>query len=109
MKKDLVLMTATGVPLERIREIVQSTNYQGFPVVRSDEDKTIIGFVRKTELRYALGQLAAALCIVELTNETARQGQGICLVTPCARFSASRPIPTYREAWWITRILSYRA
>ncbi len=70
MKKDLVLMPATGVPLEQISEpssiplsqadaigeIVQSTNYQGFPVVRSQEDKTIIGFVRKQELRYALGQ-----------------------------------------------------
>lgn len=58
MRKDLVIMAASGVPLQRISEIVQSTNYQGFPVVRSEEDRTIIGFVRKTELRYALGQLS---------------------------------------------------
>jgi len=36
-------------------EIVQSTSYQGFPVVRSEEDRTIVGFVNKAELRYALG------------------------------------------------------
>ncbi|RSH90660.1 glycerol ethanol, ferric requiring protein [Saitozyma podzolica] len=54
MKKDLAVMFASGVPLQTISEIVQSTNYQGFPVVRSEEDRTIIGFVRKSELRYAL-------------------------------------------------------
>ncbi|WVQ80441.1 hypothetical protein IAT38_002546 [Cryptococcus sp. DSM 104549] len=54
MKKDIIIMEATGVPLQRIAEIVQSTNYQGFPVVKSEDDGTIIGFVRKNELRYAL-------------------------------------------------------
>jgi len=37
---------------------VQSTSYQGFPVVRSEEDRTIVGFVNKAELRYALGELS---------------------------------------------------
>ncbi|RXK39132.1 chloride channel, other eukaryote [Tremella mesenterica] len=54
MRKDLVVMYASGMPLSAIGEIVQSTNYQGFPVVRSEEDRTIIGFARKTELRFAL-------------------------------------------------------
>ena len=40
-----------------IGEIVQSTSYQGLPVVRSEEDRTIVGFVNKAELRYALGEL----------------------------------------------------
>ena len=56
MKKDLTVLPADGMPLQRIAEIVQSTNYQGFPVVKSETDRTIIGFVRKTELRYALGK-----------------------------------------------------
>jgi len=43
---------------------VQSTSYQGFPVVRSEEDRTIVGFVDKAELRYALGELSSAnICI----------------------------------------------
>ncbi|WRT63642.1 uncharacterized protein IL334_000565 [Kwoniella shivajii] len=54
MKKDIVVMVATGVPLQQIGEMVQSTSYQGFPVVKSESDRTIIGFVRKNELRYAL-------------------------------------------------------
>lgn len=59
-------MVASGMPLSviggcclmtqlMIGEIVQSTNYQGFPVVKSTTDKTVIGFIRKNELRYALG------------------------------------------------------
>lgn len=36
---------------------MQSTSYQGFPVVRSEDDRTIVGFVNKAELRYALGKL----------------------------------------------------
>lgn len=47
--RDKTLRRTTG-------EIVQSTSYQGFPVVRSDDDRTIIGFVNKVELRYALGK-----------------------------------------------------
>ncbi|WVQ76251.1 hypothetical protein IAR50_005916 [Cryptococcus sp. DSM 104548] len=54
MKRDLVIMEATGVPLQRVAEIVQDTRYQGFPVVRSDVDRTIVGFVRTDELRFAL-------------------------------------------------------
>ncbi|WVR03435.1 hypothetical protein IAU60_000426 [Kwoniella sp. DSM 27419] len=54
MKKDIVSMAATGVPLQQIAEMVQSTNYQGFPVVKSESDQTILGFVRKNKLRYAL-------------------------------------------------------
>ena len=73
MKKDIVIMIASGMPLQSIGqpgkrklhtiaencyagEIVQNTSYQGFPVIRSEGDQTVIGFVRKTELRYALGE-----------------------------------------------------
>lgn len=42
------------MPDERVVDIVQHTNYQGFPVVKSHEDQTIVGFVRKNELRIVL-------------------------------------------------------
>jgi CBS domain containing-hemolysin-like protein len=41
---------------DQAEEIIQSTSYQGFPVVRGEFDKTIVGMVSKTELRYALGE-----------------------------------------------------
>ncbi|OCF36089.1 chloride channel, other eukaryote [Kwoniella heveanensis BCC8398] len=54
MKRDIIALSASGIPLQQIAEIVQSTTYQGFPVVKSDSDRTIVGFVRKNELRYAV-------------------------------------------------------
>ena len=51
-----VALIATRSSSDKTGEIVQSTSYQGFPVVRSEEDRTIVGFVNKAELRYALGE-----------------------------------------------------
>lgn len=54
MKKDVVTIPATGLSLHQLGELVQSTSYQGFPLVRSPTDLTIMGFIRKNDLRYAL-------------------------------------------------------
>lgn len=54
MRKDLVVMPADGISLAELSEIVQSTDYQGYPVVRSATNRTIVGFIRKNDLRYAL-------------------------------------------------------
>lgn len=54
MKKDVVAIPVTGLTVHELGEIVQSTSYQGFPVVRSSTDQTILGFIRKNDLRYAL-------------------------------------------------------
>ncbi|KAL1412019.1 glycerol ethanol, ferric requiring protein [Vanrija albida] len=75
MRKDLVVIPATGIPLEQVSDLVQSSSYQGFPVVKSDEDRSIVGFMRKNELRYALDRArrthnvsADALCTFQETN-----------------------------------------
>ncbi|GMK56525.1 hypothetical protein CspeluHIS016_0303650 [Cutaneotrichosporon spelunceum] len=54
MRKDLVVMPADGLSLAELSDVVQSTEYQGYPVVRSSVDRTIKGFIRKNDLRYAL-------------------------------------------------------
>lgn len=54
MKRDVVTIPASGLSLHEINELVQSTSYQGFPVVRSSTDNIIVGFIRKSDLRYAL-------------------------------------------------------
>ncbi|WVN87310.1 uncharacterized protein L203_102488 [Cryptococcus depauperatus CBS 7841] len=74
MRKNLVIMIASGMPLKRLTEVVQDTNYQGFPVVKSDTDRTVIGFVRKNELRFAIekirrlrGLSPSAICTFQYT------------------------------------------
>lgn len=54
MRKDLTVMPADGLSLAELSEIVQSTEYQGYPVVRSATDRTVKGFIGKNDLRYAL-------------------------------------------------------
>lgn len=107
MKKDLVFMVASGVPLQRISEIVQSTNYQGFPVVRSYEDRTIIGFVRKTELRYALGELPHSFDGLPADGQIEQCERDIYHQTRHVLSSAYRQTRMFLVDWWIIPILSF--
>lgn len=54
MRKDLVVIPSTGLPVSELQRLVQSSSFQGFPVVATEADRTIIGFIPKTELRFAL-------------------------------------------------------
>lgn len=54
MRNDLVVIPSTGLPLSELQRLVQGSAFQGFPVVASPTDATIIGFIPKTELRFAL-------------------------------------------------------
>lgn len=65
-------------------EIVQSTSFQGFPVVRSDTDRTVIGFVRKAELRFALDRAKRtrnlsldATCTFQEISDDAEKANGL--------------------------------
>lgn len=58
MKRDLVVIHADGMLVPHLEEILQSTDYRGFPVVKSQTDNTVLGFIRKTELRFSLGEPA---------------------------------------------------
>jgi chloride channel 3/4/5 len=92
MKRDIVVIRANGMKSQEIgqsrstrcwlqladhlsvsEEILQSTSYRGFPVVRSEEDRTILGFLRKTELAYALGQ-----CKQERHRRQISDGRSVC-------------------------------
>lgn len=77
MKREIIVITSDGMDMAKLgesrsriirdpsadsyfctkttEEILQSTSFQGFPVVRSESDQTILGYIRKTELRFALG------------------------------------------------------
>lgn len=58
MKRDLTVIHAEGMLVPHLEEILQSTDYRGFPVVKSPTDPTVLGFIRKTELRFSLGRHA---------------------------------------------------
>jgi chloride channel 3/4/5 len=48
---DLVVIPADQISLSQIDELLQYTNFKGFPIVRSSNDPFLIGFISRSELR----------------------------------------------------------
>ncbi|KDN52290.1 hypothetical protein K437DRAFT_254489 [Tilletiaria anomala UBC 951] len=55
MKQNPVTVYATGMTLEELERRLSEDSYKGFPLVQGPSDGTLLGYVGKTELRYALG------------------------------------------------------
>ena len=55
MKREIIAMRASGVPLSEIEHVLSSSKLQGFPVVKSASDATVVGYIRRAELRFASG------------------------------------------------------
>lgn len=47
-------LPASGLSIEALEKILKDTKYQGFPVVEDAESKVLIGYIGRTELRYAI-------------------------------------------------------
>jgi chloride channel 3/4/5 len=52
--QDLEVLSANGYSMESLEEILNSSSYQGFPVVSSLQEMRLIGYTGKAELLYAL-------------------------------------------------------
>ncbi|KAF9973234.1 hypothetical protein BGZ73_003508 [Actinomortierella ambigua] len=52
--EDLVVITATGNTLDN--NLLRETDYKGYPVVSSLRDMMLVGYISRTELRYALDE-----------------------------------------------------
>lgn len=51
---NLILITATGYSVAALQGLLRSSGHQGFPIVRSDNDNTLIGFLSRRELEFSL-------------------------------------------------------
>lgn len=54
MLSDVTTLPSTGIRLTEVERILSSSFYQGFPIVESTHSKTLIGYIGRTELRYAI-------------------------------------------------------
>ncbi|KAL1917300.1 uncharacterized protein VTP21DRAFT_4956 [Calcarisporiella thermophila] len=54
MQRDLVVLSATGQRLDEIDVILHETAYQGFPVVQDKKSMVLLGFIGRSELKYAI-------------------------------------------------------
>ncbi|KAK4503072.1 hypothetical protein PRZ48_006499 [Zasmidium cellare] len=51
---DLVCITATGHTIETLRDLLQDHRFRGFPVIHDTREPTLLGYISRTELHYAL-------------------------------------------------------
>ncbi|CAG8755212.1 44331_t:CDS:10, partial [Gigaspora margarita] len=54
LRKDITVMTASGLRLDEIDQILLETNYQGFPVVQDKKSMMLLGYIGRVELKYAI-------------------------------------------------------
>ncbi|ELU37695.1 Cl-channel protein [Rhizoctonia solani AG-1 IA] len=60
MQRELHTMSITGMTLHEVEEKLEHTTVQGFPIVTTDPQKILIGYIGRTELRYAIGNVGKA-------------------------------------------------
>lgn len=54
MASRVVCLTATGMKLRQMERLMNKNQYQGYPIVEDLETKTLVGYIGRTELRYAI-------------------------------------------------------
>ncbi|GAB1735806.1 hypothetical protein NU219Hw_g5149t1 [Hortaea werneckii] len=54
MTSSPTVLPASGLTIRDVERVVGATTYQGFPIVESPEHMTLLGYIGRTELRYAL-------------------------------------------------------
>jgi chloride channel 3/4/5 len=55
MIRDLVLLPSVGLKLDEVEAILAETSFGGFPVVQDRDSKVLLGYIGRTELKYAIG------------------------------------------------------
>lgn len=77
MVAHIVSLPATGLELRQLERIMADNQYQGYPVVEDSTSKILIGYIGRTELRYAIDrakrdQMAPghALCVFSSINSS---------------------------------------
>ncbi|TKA77113.1 hypothetical protein B0A49_01406 [Cryomyces minteri] len=54
MTSSMTLLSASGLELRNVEKIVDESKFQGFPIVEDHASKTLLGYIGRTELRYAV-------------------------------------------------------
>ena len=73
MKTSPTVLYASGMRLADVEERLDCGDYKGFPVVQSQADDTLVGYVTRVELRYALGKARRAYTL---------SSESVCIFQP---------------------------
>ncbi len=75
MTKDLTVIPASGLTLNGLEKLLARNKYQGFPVIEGLQSRVLVGYIGRTELRYAIDRakreqavLPNARCFFDATS-----------------------------------------
>ncbi|ORY89082.1 chloride channel [Leucosporidium creatinivorum] len=54
MRREVVFLPASGMRLDELESLLETTTYQGFPIVKSRKNLTLLGDVSRSELKIAI-------------------------------------------------------
>jgi len=54
MASQIASLPATGLELRQLERIMNENQYQGYPVIEDSRSKILVGYIGRTELRYAI-------------------------------------------------------
>jgi chloride channel 3/4/5 len=83
--KDVVTISEHGMTLKAIEDLLNRPEYQGFPVVENETSKILVGYIGRTELRYAIDRLRRE-------RRVALSPMSRCTFTPPATAPAQPPL-----------------
>lgn len=89
MTTDPLTLPAAGFPVREAEHLLNDNKFQGFPIVEDRTSKTLVGYIGRTELRYAIDRARSQ----GLLSPRAR-----CVFTPeAAEASATRRVSVSRH------------
>ncbi|KAI9752837.1 MAG: sensitivity to high expression protein she9 [Chaenotheca gracillima] len=83
MTTDMTVLPTSGLDLEGVERILAENKFQGFPVVEDRQSKILVGYIGRTELRYAIDRAKR--------DQTMIAPQARCFFTPPASATAVTP------------------
>lgn len=72
---DLVCITAIGHTIETLLELLKEHGFRGFPVVTHSRESTLLGYISRAELQFALDAATSAARALPLSTECYFQHQ----------------------------------
>lgn len=83
MKASVVSLPVNGLTLQEVEELLGEDKYQGFPIVTDSATKTLVGYIGRTELRYAIDRIR---------RERPINPEAKCVFTPPPAINSATPM-----------------
>lgn len=70
MTTEVVAIPTTGMTLKTVERLLSQDQYQGFPIVEDENSKILVGYIGRTELRYAVDRVKRERSVNSLASCT---------------------------------------